>query len=237
MSDADFESHIRSFSTSEMWTIFPSLAVNSRGTRLAQERLREADGETAAYLAASIAGKVWKCLNNPHGNYVIQEIVRWVVPLPAFILDELKGSAYAAAAHKYACRVWNRLIENVPTWTLRPLIDELLQTPWSLCMHCYGKYVVETLLKSGPDFAKMTFVQRILNSDADAVFYSDSLSYIACVILTEVGVPFQAAVAAHLSTSGCFTKGGKQLSGDVFTKLSLPVLEERMSREPCQVST
>ena len=197
----DTETLIKTWSDSVVQFAFVTLSMDPEGTHALQKRLRETNAESKAYLAEAMRGHLWPCMHCKHANHVVQAIVREVQPLPSFFLQELKGTAVALANHKYACRIWCRLIEHVPVASLQPMLIELLQASSVVCRNKYGKYVVGMLISQGPTWAKVPFVEVILSKESGAVIRHSALSYVACAILESADVPSQLEVALHLRRS------------------------------------
>lgn len=144
-----------------MW----QLAQHATGCRLVQLGL-EADQQTAALLARELHGHVQEAAISPHANYVIQKVVSTLTfANSSFVARELFGSCGRLAWHRYACRIFCRLLEFCGSRDLTlQLIDELLLDAEDLCRHNFGHHVVQSVLEHGHERHRK-IVAKVLGRD------------------------------------------------------------------------
>lgn len=141
------------------------LAQHATGCRLVQLGL-EADQQTAALLARELHGHVQEAAISPHANYVIQKVVSTLTFANSrFVARELFGSCGRLARHRYACRIFCRLLEFCGSRDLTlQLIDELLLDAEDLCRHNFGHHVVQSVLEHGHERHRK-IVAKVLGRD------------------------------------------------------------------------
>jgi len=141
------------------------LAQHATGCRLVQLGL-EADQQTAALLARELHGHVQEAAISPHANYVIQKVVSTLTfANSSFVARELFGSCGRLAWHRYACRIFCRLLEFCGSRDLTlQLIDELLLDAEDLCRHNFGHHVVQSVLEHGHERHRK-IVAKVLGRD------------------------------------------------------------------------
>jgi pumilio RNA-binding family len=132
-----------------------NLAFDASGCRIIQEVL---DGDDVVSdlecLVAEMRGYVHDAVMSPHANFVIQKMIETLpASLASFIADELRGVAPEVARHRYGCRIMCRLVEHQDfrsnNTSTSALIDELLVDVQKLCLHSFGRHVVDSLLEHG----------------------------------------------------------------------------------------
>jgi len=132
---------------------FERMSFQSKLTsRAAQLALEQASGVEKTILARGLKTHVRSAVQSKFANYVVQKITQ-VMPVSCanFIVEEMLGSGYEMARHRFGCRVFCRVLEHltpndVPTVTL---VDEALEDPEDLCSHAYGSFVARHVLEFG----------------------------------------------------------------------------------------
>jgi hypothetical protein len=129
------------------------------GSRAFQAALDEAaSNEERAALARELRGRVWEALRCPSANHALQKCIE-VLPGQAtqFIFDELVAGPdgcgrgiYAAARHRYGCRVLQRLVEQGRSEWYGALLDALVADSAELSIHAWGNYVIQHVLEHAP---------------------------------------------------------------------------------------
>jgi len=141
------------------------LAQHATGCRLVQLAL-ETDQQSAAILTRELHGHVQEAAISPHANYVIQKVVSSLTfANSAFVARELFGACGRLARHRYACRIFCRLLEFCSSRDLTlQLMDELLLDTEDLCRHNFGHHVVQSILEHGHERHRKV-VAQVLGSD------------------------------------------------------------------------
>jgi len=129
------------------------LTFDRQGCRLVQAAVQGADPRVAAELLAELRGHVRDALASPHANYVMQTIITALpTAMSSFIVKELLGVGASAARHRFGCRIICRLIEHSgASADIAALLGEVVAEAESLCNHCFGHYVLESLLEHSPE--------------------------------------------------------------------------------------
>jgi len=131
------------------------LSRQQQGCREVQAALDKAkNNEERSELASELRDHVWEAMKCPNANYVLQKcIITLGSQQSQFIIDELMCQGPEAvvhiAEHRFGCRIVLRLLEHCTTAQVRPLVDILLRSVESLCMHAFGNYVVQHLFDYG----------------------------------------------------------------------------------------
>jgi len=127
------------------------LANHVDGCRLIQRALELASTSCALAMAEELRGHVCEGLVSPYANYVLQKIVSHLPPHASeFVALEIIGSATKMARHKYACRIFSRLIEfSSHTTSTKEVMDEALLDASELCCHGFGHHVMQSVLEHG----------------------------------------------------------------------------------------
>eukprot|EP00747_Dinoflagellata_sp_TGD_P161920 gnl/TRDRNA2_/TRDRNA2_178959_c0_seq1.p1 gnl/TRDRNA2_/TRDRNA2_178959_c0~~gnl/TRDRNA2_/TRDRNA2_178959_c0_seq1.p1 ORF type:complete len:434 (+),score=85.96 gnl/TRDRNA2_/TRDRNA2_178959_c0_seq1:86-1387(+) len=179
-----------------------SLAFDAAGCRLVQTALKEAGQQQACDFLAELAGQARACCSSPHANYVIQKAIE-VLPtsLAATIAEELLGSGYEVARHRFGCRVLCRLVEHhcsdcMDGATAR-LIDEILQSAAELICHNYGHHVINAVLEHGSS-AQRQKVAVVLRANAAHNAKNRHASFVCETLLTVCTASEKAALADEL---------------------------------------
>jgi hypothetical protein len=128
------------------------LSADPCGTRLVQDRLKNATEETRQRWVEALSGAVYDLSTSKSGNYVIQCAVVACDSPPSRIIEELRGRATEACRHPRACRVFCRLAEKSAKWSdaLWPLFSEVLLDAGLLSRSWYGAYVAASIAEFGP---------------------------------------------------------------------------------------
>ncbi|CAJ1364541.1 unnamed protein product [Effrenium voratum] len=137
------------------------LSRDAMGCRLVQDVL-ELGSRESVELGKELHGHVLEAAVCPHANYVVQKVVSHLsVGASSFVAEELRGSAVRSAKHRFACRIFCRLLEFCGSKTSR-LVDELLLEVGSLCSHSFAHHVVQSILEHGEKRHKKIIAQALL---------------------------------------------------------------------------
>eukprot|EP00438_Fugacium_kawagutii_P003656 Skav224226 [mRNA] locus=scaffold939:1182574:1185374:+ [translate_table: standard] len=136
------------------------------GCRVVQDAL-ELGSREASDVANELQGHVLEAVMCPYANYVVQKVVSQLsVAASSFVPKELQGNAVRAAKHRFACRIFCRLLEFCGRGPTSQLIDELLQGDESsenLCSHSFAHHVIQTILEHGEERHKKLIAQMLLS--------------------------------------------------------------------------
>jgi len=129
-------------------------SLDASGCRLIQSALEIASPQVAAELVNELKGHVLELVSSPHGNYVVQKVIAHLpVKASTFIVEEICGSGFKMARHRYACRIICRLIEYCSSLDVtRRLLEEMLLDVSELCCHNFGHHVVQSVLEHGSEY-------------------------------------------------------------------------------------
>ncbi|CAJ1394327.1 unnamed protein product [Effrenium voratum] len=172
------------------------LSQHATGCRLVQLAL---DTHMAPLLARELHGHVQEAAVSPHANYVVQKVVSSLTfAASSFVARELLGSCARLARHRYACRIFCRLLEFCGQRDLTlQLIDELLEECEDLCRHNFGHHVVQSVLEHGHERHRKV-VADVLKSDLLSFAKHRNASYLVEKALTYCAPQDQHALLAQL---------------------------------------
>eukprot|EP00913_Durusdinium_trenchii_P003210 g2968.t1 len=100
----------------------------------------------------------------PNANYVVQKVVSHLsVAASSFVAWELQGNAVRAAKHRFACRIFCRLLEFCGTGPTSQLVDEFLDAAEeNLCTHSFAHHVVQSILEHGEERHKRLIAKMLM---------------------------------------------------------------------------
>jgi len=121
--------------------------------------------EQQVELARELEPEILKVAKDQNGNHVVQKVIE-LVPRQqvGFIMDAFRGHASSLAAHNYACRVIQRLLEYGSDRDKADLLAELHKSAHQLFSDQYGNYVVQHIIENSSveDRAKII---RLVSAD------------------------------------------------------------------------
>jgi pumilio RNA-binding family len=100
-------------------------------------------------LIEELEADIMNCVNNSHGNHVIQKLLQCVAPERLNFVRNFHGLVLELGQHPYGCRVLQRCFEHLPDEYTRPLLNELHLHTRALMQDQYGNYVVQFVLERG----------------------------------------------------------------------------------------
>jgi hypothetical protein len=166
--------------TSDAWESIQGkvwrLATNSSGCRQIQQILEDAESDSLrALIAYELRGHVWDAIWSPHANHVIQKCISTLRPCDSqFIIDEIlqegPGAVATVAAHKYGCRILQRLLEHFPSDRLHMLFEDVFCNVVALSKDTYGTFLIQHLLEYG-DSSNVSKVLQILTMHVSSVAF------------------------------------------------------------------
>lgn len=139
------------------------LSRDAVGCRLVQEAL-ELGSKGVVDLAHELQGHVLEAVMCPNANYVVQKVVSHLsVAASSFVAWELQGNAVRAAKHRFACRIFCRLLEFCGTGPTSQLVDEFLDAAEeNLCTHSFAHHVVQSILEHGEERHKRLIAKMLM---------------------------------------------------------------------------
>jgi len=142
------------------------LSFDAHGCRVVQLALEVADRQAAAEFAGQLRTHVVEATRSPHANYVLQKVVKVLLPQEVpFIVEELSTFAPELARHEYGCRIFCRLLEHAAASSdVASLLDAALGQGEDLLRHTFGHYVVECALEHGQMRQRQAIVAALLRN-------------------------------------------------------------------------
>jgi pumilio RNA-binding family len=95
------------------------------------------------------ANDIMICVNNSHGNHVVQKFLECVPADRLSFVKSFRGKVLELGQHPYGCRVLQRCFEHLPEDRSRPLLDELHLHSNVLMQDQYGNYVIQFVIEHG----------------------------------------------------------------------------------------
>ena len=143
------------------------LSRDANGCRVVQEAL-ELGSRDVTDLANELQGHVLEAVMCPYANYVVQKVVSHLsVAASSFVATELQGNAVRAAKHRFACRIFCRLLEFCGRGPTSQLVDELLARDdgehENLCSHSFAHHVIQSILEHGEERHKKLIAKMLLS--------------------------------------------------------------------------
>jgi|Transcript_56587 pumilio RNA-binding family len=145
-----------------------NLSMDQHGCRVIQKALqllpREAQMKLALEIQDKSSGtdKVRECIENMHGNHVIQKCIEQMPPDSVnFIIESVSKSVDQMAEHMYGCRIIQRLLEHCAPHQLEGMLEKIKAHTTELAKHLYGNYVVQHMLEHGRQEDKKAILDAI----------------------------------------------------------------------------
>ncbi|XP_076907690.1 pumilio homolog 5-like [Bidens hawaiensis] len=127
------------------------LSLQMYGCRVIQKALDVIEVEQKIKLLSELDGHVLRCVRDQNGNHVIQKCIE-SIPMERirFAILSFRGQVAALSTHPYGCRVIQRVLEH-STDELQSqfIVDEILDSVYTLAQDQYGNYVTQHVLKRG----------------------------------------------------------------------------------------
>ncbi|KAI3694683.1 hypothetical protein L1987_77652 [Smallanthus sonchifolius] len=127
------------------------LSLQMYGCRVIQKALDAIDVEQKIKLVREFDGHVLRCVRDQNGNHVIQKCIE-SIPMERikFVISSFRGQVAALSTHPYGCRVIQRVLEH-STDELQSqfIVDEILESVYTLAQDQYGNYVTQHVLRRG----------------------------------------------------------------------------------------
>nr|GEW37093.1 pumilio homolog 5-like [Tanacetum cinerariifolium] len=139
------------------------LSLQMYGCRVIQKALDVIELEQKIKLVRELDGHVLRCVRDQNGNHVIQKCIE-SIPMDKikFVLASFRGQVAALSTHPYGCRVIQRVLEH-STDELQSqfIVDEILESVYTLAQDQYGNYVTQHVLKRGKPEERIQIVKKL----------------------------------------------------------------------------
>jgi hypothetical protein len=127
------------------------LSLDQHGCRVIQKAFHALILDSQAMLAAelNVGDKVlMECIENKHGNHVIQKCIEQMPPASLnFVIEAVENNVDTMALHMYGCRIIQRLLEHVNPQSLINISTQILTKTHDLSKHQYGNFVIRHMLE------------------------------------------------------------------------------------------
>ncbi|KAI7747072.1 hypothetical protein M8C21_002508 [Ambrosia artemisiifolia] len=139
------------------------LSLQMYGCRVIQKALDVIELEQKVKLVRELDGHVLRCVHDQNGNHVIQKCIE-SIPMEniRFVISSFRGQVPALSMHPYGCRVVQRVLEH-STDELQSqfIVDEILESVYTLAQDQYGNYVTQHVIKRGKPEERSQIVHKL----------------------------------------------------------------------------
>ncbi|XP_020225565.1 pumilio homolog 6, chloroplastic [Cajanus cajan] len=127
------------------------LSLQMYGCRVIQKALEVIDLEQKVQLVHELDGNVMRCVRDQNGNHVIQKCIESIPTANIdFIITSFRGQVAILSMHPYGCRVIQRVLEHCSDEVqCQFIVDEILESVFTLAQDQYGNYVTQHVLERG----------------------------------------------------------------------------------------
>ncbi|XP_076908465.1 pumilio homolog 5-like [Bidens hawaiensis] len=139
------------------------LSLQMYGCRVIQKALDVIELEQKVKLVRELDGHVLRCVHDQNGNHVIQKCIESIpIEKIKFVISSFRGQVAALSTHPYGCRVIQRVLEH-STDELQSqfIVDEILESVYTLSQDQYGNYVTQHVIKRGKPEERSQIVNRL----------------------------------------------------------------------------
>nr|XP_043620566.1 pumilio homolog 5-like [Erigeron canadensis]XP_043620567.1 pumilio homolog 5-like [Erigeron canadensis] len=139
------------------------LSLQMYGCRVIQKALDVIELEQKIKLVRELDGHVLRCVRDQNGNHVIQKCIE-SIPMEKikFVISSFRGQVASLSTHPYGCRVIQRVLEHSPDELQSQfIVDEILESVYTLAQDQYGNYVTQHVLKRGRPEERSQIVQKL----------------------------------------------------------------------------
>ncbi|KAL0287813.1 UNVERIFIED_CONTAM: Pumilio6, chloroplastic [Sesamum angustifolium] len=155
------------------------LSLQMYGCRVVQKAVEVIDIEQKARLVRELDGHVMRCVRDQNGNHVIQKCIE-SIPTDKihFIISSFRGQA-ALSTHpmvvvsyslkiSFVWGVWKRVLEHCKDKSQTQfIVDEILDSVYSLAQDQYGNYVTQHVLETGKPDERSKIIEKLSGSVAE----------------------------------------------------------------------
>ncbi|KAJ6983397.1 pumilio [Populus alba x Populus x berolinensis] len=139
------------------------LSLQMYGCRVIQKALEMIDVDRQTQMVVELDGSVIKCIRDQNGNHVIQKCIECVQEdRIQFIISAFYGQVLSLSTHPYGCRVIQRVLEHCKDMNTRQIImDEIMQSVYTLAQDQYGNYVIQHVLGHGKPQERSAIISKL----------------------------------------------------------------------------
>ncbi|XP_027329562.1 pumilio homolog 6, chloroplastic-like isoform X2 [Abrus precatorius] len=139
------------------------LSLQMYGCRVIQKALEVIDLEQKAQLVYELDGHVMRCVRDQNGNHVIQKCVESIPTKKiGFIISAFRGQVAILSMHPYGCRVIQRVLEHCSNEVqCQFIVDEILESVFTLAEDQYGNYVTQHVLERGKPQERSQIISKL----------------------------------------------------------------------------
>lgn len=220
------------------------LSFEAAGCRAVQLALDVADRQSASDLAFALRGLIPEAIRSPHGNYVLQKIIKILTPRETpFIVAEMSEAGLEFVKHEYGCRIFCRLLEHAASEPdVERLVDSVLGDVDDLLRHTFGHHVVECALEHGLPYQRERIIAALRRNPMRNA-WNRNASYVVEKALLYGSAEERSAIAADFlgSPAGELAALGRSQFGSMVIRALLRMpgetaakLQERLSGSAAQ---
>ncbi|KAK7329759.1 hypothetical protein VNO77_23938 [Canavalia gladiata] len=139
------------------------LSLQMYGCRVIQKALEVIDPEQKAQLVHELDGNVMRCVRDQNGNHVIQKCIESIPTKKiGFIISAFHGQVAILSMHPYGCRVIQRVLEHCSDEVqCQFIVDEILESVFTLAQDQYGNYVTQHVLERGKPQERSQIIRKL----------------------------------------------------------------------------
>ena len=126
------------------------LSMQPYACRMVQRVLEVIEEGDCLALASELDGHIPACVQDQHGNHVVQKLVDIMPHNSSFIVRSFVGRVLEVSTHSYGCRVVQRVLERCrDSPDIVKVLEEILHYVEELSLDQYGNYVVQHVVRHG----------------------------------------------------------------------------------------
>ncbi|KAK2965470.1 hypothetical protein RJ640_008264, partial [Escallonia rubra] len=140
-----------------------TLCMQMYGCRVIQKALEVIELEQKTQLVHELDGHVIRCVRDQNGNHVIQKCIECLpVEKIGFVISAFRGQVAILSTHPYGCRVIQRILEHCSDESQSQcIVDEILESAYSLAQDQYGNYVTQHILERGKAHERSQIISKL----------------------------------------------------------------------------
>ncbi|KAK3035537.1 hypothetical protein RJ639_034742 [Escallonia herrerae] len=140
-----------------------TLCMQMYGCRVIQKALEVIELEQKMQLVHELDGHVIRCVRDQNGNHVIQKCIECIpVEKIGFVISAFRGQVAILSTHPYGCRVIQRILEHCSDESQSHcIVDEILESAYSLAQDQYGNYVTQHVLERGKAHERSQIISKL----------------------------------------------------------------------------
>ncbi|KAG2407576.1 Pumilio-like protein [Vigna angularis] len=139
------------------------LSLQMYGCRVIQKALEVINLEQKVQLVHELDGNVMRCVRDQNGNHVIQKCIESIPTKNIdFIISAFRGQVAILSMHPYGCRVIQRVLEHCSDEVqCQFIVDEILESVFTLAQDQYGNYVAQHVLEKGRPQERSQIISKL----------------------------------------------------------------------------